>query len=208
VPQILSIKPNSCFQDEEAMVNISFYYPGTVGRSAFCRFGSVFVRAQSITNSTIQCRAPLRAPQVVNFAVSFDSTLWSKEDFRFTFKEYWRGRLIINVSVYLTMSLILLLLIGFAFCRKKSRVGKVTKEEGAPFLPGKRSKGVAFSRRKLQIEELWCFERNIFCGHSKLCDFLFWFSDSVLFGRKRKRMRALKSFLRWIIWWFERKGFL
>jgi hypothetical protein len=148
VPKILSIKPTSAESGQEVVVNVSYYYAGPAPRSAYCRFGSVFVRAEMVTEAQIQCRAPVRSAQVVNFAISLDSGSWSAEDIRFVYKQSWRKGMIVNIASYVLAALLLITFISCVFCRKRGRGGRGTREEGAPFLPGKGSKGIPFARRK------------------------------------------------------------
>jgi hypothetical protein len=149
VPKIVGIEPNSVDSDREVTVNVSFRYSGTLGQTAYCRFGSVFVRADSVSQSLIRCKAPVRAPQVVNFAISFDSVTWSEEDVRFTYKTPWRARFIVNVSAYLGVAVFLIGFMGCVFCKKKRKLERATKDETAPFLGGKKKEGVSFARRKV-----------------------------------------------------------
>jgi hypothetical protein len=151
VPQIVAISPTIGSIDEPTLVDISFIYTGYMSEylrtSASCRFGALIIRAENVTNSTMQCRIPHRPPMTVDVRISLNNADWSRENVLFEFKQHF------NVFVIMQFMFIYALIV-FGVAAGIWKLVSIFKSEGQqeeakPFLSrATKSQGVGFARKK------------------------------------------------------------
>jgi hypothetical protein len=148
-PVVVDINPDHGDGAVITLVNVSFLYPleesEVIVQNAFCRFGQIPVKAKVLSKSSLQCGAPRRAPQAVDFAISFDGSVWSSEPVSFLY----RARLDladILPGLFLAAGVVAGLAVGVGKVANRKKDG-MQDFEYAPFIP-KRPRGDRQTKRR------------------------------------------------------------
>jgi hypothetical protein len=150
VPEIVAISPTEGSMDEATLVQISFLYPVTVSEyhrhSPTCRFGSLTIHGENVTNSSMLCRVPPRAPGTVDVQISLNGADWSRGRVVFVFRQRFHLLLIMQfVFIYA----VLVFAVATGIWKLVSLARPEPQEETRAFITGrKKSKGVGFGRKK------------------------------------------------------------
>jgi hypothetical protein len=134
------------------LVNVSFAWPleefDLATQRAFCRFGQISVKAKLVTKSLMQCVAPPRAAQTVDFAISFDGSVWIGEPIGFVYKARFDLMEVIPGAFFCAVVVGGIVVSVWRVCKQRKSDGR--EFEYAPFVPGKANgkEGVSFARRK------------------------------------------------------------
>lgn len=108
------------------------YKNGRKTNAMFCRFGSIYVQAESFTENSILCRTPQVMPGTYKIAISYNADMWSKSNFTFRFvndDEYDSIILLVAIIAFISISIII-----FSFYGYGTGMIKPSKSETEPFL--------------------------------------------------------------------------
>ncbi|EAY00698.1 hypothetical protein TVAG_189140 [Trichomonas vaginalis G3] len=84
-PLVISVSPTECLKDERCIVSVFVKIRGKVPESAFCMFGNIIVKSDSVDENVITCKAPLFSNTAADIKVSIDAKHWSKESAQISF---------------------------------------------------------------------------------------------------------------------------
>lgn len=91
IPQLTSVSPTNGSTlggtDIEIYYNYSTFNDEKIPETAYCRFGPLVVRSESVSDSIITCKTPPHCAKPAFLSISFDTISWSKDDVFFNFVE-------------------------------------------------------------------------------------------------------------------------
>jgi hypothetical protein len=96
----------------------------------------------------MQCVAPPRAAQTVDFAISFDGSVWSGEPIGFVYRARFDVMEVIPAAFFCAVVVGGIVVSVWTLCKQSTGEGRDV--EYAPFRPGRANgkEGVSFARRK------------------------------------------------------------
>jgi hypothetical protein len=151
IPQIVGIAPSFGYSEESTLVTVSFLYQLSnldyMGSTIYCRFGSVMMSAENLTDTTLQCRVHARPPQSVEVSISFDGMIWSRERFIFVYKRRFHMKTILPLVFLYGILILGVAAVIWTFAGRLK--GEAKPDETEAFLWNqKKSKGVGFVGKK------------------------------------------------------------
>jgi hypothetical protein len=133
VPEVVGLLPDYGYSEDFTPVFINFVYPVVHGeylrRTAFCRFGAAIVPADYAGEALIQCRSPPHPPGLVDFAISFDAEVWSREAVIFEYRQQFA---IMAALPFLFLCGVLILVVFSSLCKMCRGSGKNNDEVEIP----------------------------------------------------------------------------
>ena len=91
IPRLTSFSPKNGTTHGGTNIQIHYSYSSfnndKLPDFAFCRFGTLVVRSESVTDTIITCQSPPHCAKPAFLSISFDTISWSEDDVFFNFIE-------------------------------------------------------------------------------------------------------------------------
>ena len=89
IPSLISFSPSNGTTNGGTNIQIHFAYSNNNKEKnpdvAYCRFGALVVRSESVSDTIITCQTPPHRAKPAFLSISFDTITWSKDDVFFNF---------------------------------------------------------------------------------------------------------------------------
>ncbi|OHT11726.1 hypothetical protein TRFO_18798 [Tritrichomonas foetus] len=83
-PTIIHYSPSYCYAGKYCSILVNYSYHTNYSEYSFCRFNDYVVKSEDPDGYSFRCNFPTYFTGKAKFSISFDSNVWSKEDYYVT----------------------------------------------------------------------------------------------------------------------------